>query len=563
MEDAMRRKATLRWVMCGGAILFLLNGNAATAQVVASGFHEAFRVPPGPKLVGGWLVIAGFDLDNDGNQEFIWVEDPTFSASAIEPDTTWGIHHWEATGDNSYAEIWSWFPDDVKTGDRSYPAMTLGDVDKDSLIELYFGSPADVAANPGKAVPRLYVFEHDGFTFPAQPQETWDLGRPAGFQYITTSVGTGDLDNDGDIEIVLTSRGDSFGGAVGSGSGRSLVIASVTDDIGSGFANFETEFVDSSSVLKGGAVYGHSIVDFDGNSVPEVWVFTWDLFSWTIYSATAPNTYSLVVDVNQAVTGDEGQRQGVRFFDMDGDGALEMFVATLSGDGAPPTYVRYIASTNDVSTISAASLKLVTGPFVNCAGSAYCDLDGDNLMEFLFIVDAGNGNDQVMRLEYQGGGALDDPASYSLTTLYQDTTGITDLRTLAVADVDGDRRMDVLITSVDLTDANEGAVTIIESDVVTSVQTTPATPSSFALRQNYPNPFNPQTRIEFELPHDAHVELTIFDVAGREVTKLINGRLNAGKQVVTFEASGLPTGVYFYEVKADEIKASRKMIYVK
>lgn len=561
----MCRKATFIaqiGLVVGLALLF---SNLAHAQIIAPGFHEAFRVPPGPKLVGGWVVLAGFDLDKDGKSEFIWVEDPTFSASAIAPDTTYGIHYWESIGDNTYEEIWSWFPGDVKTGDRFYPTIALADVDQDGFTELYFGSPADALANPGYAVPRLYIFEHDGASFPAQPQETWAMDRPAGFQYIITSIGTADLDKDGDIEIVLTSRQDSFGGAIGTTNGRTMVIATVVGDIGSGIADFEIEFADSSSVLKGGAVYGHHIVDFDNDGDLEVWVFTWDLFSWAIYGATGPNAYSLLVDANQAVENDEGQRQGTRFFDMNGDGALEMFVATLSGDGDPPTYVRYIPSTTNVATITISSLKLVTGtgPYVNCAGATFGDIDGNGLMDFLYIVNTGNGLDRVMRLEYKGAGDLGDANSYNLTTLYQDTTGVTDLRTIAIADVDSDHRWDILITSVNVTDSTEGAVTIIENDQVTSVRTLSPAPHSFSLAQNYPNPFNPQTSIEFDLQKDARVELTVFDLTGREVAKLIDGKVASGKHRVTFAASGLPSGVYIYELRTDGNKANRKMVLVR
>lgn len=69
-----------------------------------------------------------------------------------------------------------------------------------------------------------------------------------------------------------------------------------------------------------------------------------------------------------------------------------------------------------------------------------------------------------MRLEYKGAGDLDDVNSYNLTTLYQNTTGVTNRRTIAIADVDSDHRWDILITSIDVTDSTEAAVTIIEND---------------------------------------------------------------------------------------------------
>ena len=90
----------------------------------------------------------------------------------------------------------------------------------------------------------------------------------------------------------------------------------------------------------------------------------------------------------------------------------------------------------------------------------------------------------------------------------------------------------------------------------------------FALGQNYPNPFNPSTKINFSLAVDSKVSLKIFDVLGQEVATLINGQLAAGSQEVSFNASSLNSGVYFYRIDADGIDGQkfssvRKMILTK
>ncbi len=90
----------------------------------------------------------------------------------------------------------------------------------------------------------------------------------------------------------------------------------------------------------------------------------------------------------------------------------------------------------------------------------------------------------------------------------------------------------------------------------------------FALSQNYPNPFNPSTKINFSLAVDSKVSLKIFDVLGQEVATLINGQLAAGTQEISFDASSLNSGVYFYRIDADGIDGQkfssvRKMILTK
>jgi len=90
----------------------------------------------------------------------------------------------------------------------------------------------------------------------------------------------------------------------------------------------------------------------------------------------------------------------------------------------------------------------------------------------------------------------------------------------------------------------------------------------FALGQNYPNPFNPSTTINFSLAVDSKVSLKIFDVLGQEVATLLNGQMAAGSQKVSFDASSLNSGVYFYRIDADGIDGQKfssvkKMILTK
>jgi hypothetical protein len=90
----------------------------------------------------------------------------------------------------------------------------------------------------------------------------------------------------------------------------------------------------------------------------------------------------------------------------------------------------------------------------------------------------------------------------------------------------------------------------------------------FALGQNYPNPFNPSTTINFSLAVDSKVSLKIFDVLGQEVATLINGQMAAGSQKVSFDASSLNSGVYFYRIDASGVDGQKfssvkKMILTK
>ena len=89
------------------------------------------------------------------------------------------------------------------------------------------------------------------------------------------------------------------------------------------------------------------------------------------------------------------------------------------------------------------------------------------------------------------------------------------------------------------------------------------TPSSFALQQNYPNPFNPSTTIQYSLPLDAKVQLVVYDMLGREVTRLVNGTQPAGTHSVQFHAEHLASGLYIFSLHTGTSSISRKMLLIK
>jgi hypothetical protein len=89
------------------------------------------------------------------------------------------------------------------------------------------------------------------------------------------------------------------------------------------------------------------------------------------------------------------------------------------------------------------------------------------------------------------------------------------------------------------------------------------TPEDYNLKQNYPNPFNPATQIEFTLPKKEFVRLAVFNPIGQEIALLINDEINAGTHFVSFDASDMPGGIYFYKITAGDFTMTRKMSFVK
>ncbi len=88
-------------------------------------------------------------------------------------------------------------------------------------------------------------------------------------------------------------------------------------------------------------------------------------------------------------------------------------------------------------------------------------------------------------------------------------------------------------------------------------------PSKFEVYQNYPNPFNPSTKISFDLPIDGNVNVTVFDLSGKEIVTLINDVKTAGYYTIDFNASNLSSGIYFYRISAGNFTATKKMTLIK
>jgi choice-of-anchor B domain-containing protein len=88
-------------------------------------------------------------------------------------------------------------------------------------------------------------------------------------------------------------------------------------------------------------------------------------------------------------------------------------------------------------------------------------------------------------------------------------------------------------------------------------------PVRYELRQNYPNPFNPSTKIEYSISGNAYITLRIYDAIGKEIMVLVDSFERAGNHSVTFDASHLSAGVYFYKLKTYDFVQTKKMILVK
>ena len=111
--------------------------------------------------------------------------------------------------------------------------------------------------------------------------------------------------------------------------------------------------------------------------------------------------------------------------------------------------------------------------------------------------------------------------------------------------------------------AHPGETGIVMDITMTSVDDRSGKPGEFSLGQNFPNPFNPSTIIRYELGGNTHVTLTVLNVLGQEVVRLVDGEQVAGSHEVKLEPRGLSSGVYFYRLVAGSFTSTKKLMLLK
>jgi hypothetical protein len=448
------------------------------------------------------------DTTHDGKLEVIIGHNHNF-------DTEWsGISIYDDTGLSEYSLQDSLF---LYAGQSSIYAL---DVTKN-------GFPDIIARNYESDIPFIAVLENDGIAFTRKYYQ---------MDYGVSDFTTGDIDGDGDIDIVFYSNSGYFWGYMRN----------------DGTGQFSSPVYRYYEVPLGSIACG----DLNNDGVDEV-VVSCSPDKLLIYSSG-----SLIDDITYSTDYSE-----IWVRDINRDGYNEIIVA----GGFIGAYTELLVfSKNETGSFELSYSKRINEAMTRLS---IADLNGDDYPDVVYNCSYYYPNSDYEKwhtyiLYNEDGVSFADPISYQ--TYFGETPNYTSTIKSFVADIDGNGLKDIV--ALNSSYAYENDVTILfqteagdfVQDPQTGIENQDNLVSKVELYQNYPNPFNNETKIQFSLDSSSEVELSVYNSKGELVLDLIKTLQGKGNYNISFNADGFSSGIYYYKLNVNnEVVATKKMLYLK
>ncbi|HWA06624.1 MAG TPA: FG-GAP-like repeat-containing protein, partial [Ignavibacteria bacterium] len=336
----------------------------------------------------------------------------------------------------------------------------------------------------------------------------------------STGASWGDYDNDGDLDLFVTNyfaennflyRND------GAGSFTKITTGNIVND--------------------GGASVGSSWGDYDNDGDLDLIVSNDNNENEFLYNNNGNGTFTKITTGDIVTSG--GRSNGAVWCDYDLDGDIDLYIANgdqpvqqnnflFRNDGTSNNWIN-IYCKGVISNRSAIGTRLTASALINGVRVKQVrEINGQtgyNAMNSL-NVELGLGNASVID-----------------TLIIKWPSGITDTYFSL--------SLNRFITAVE----NQGIIGINSGNGTI--------PREYKLFQNYPNPFNPSTNFSFSIPRAVNVNVKIYDSLGKVISNPVNEVKPAGDYSIYFDASNLPSGIYFYTLEAGEFNETKKMILLK
>jgi len=574
-------------------LTFVVSFAFADGSFVQSGVAPPYIVD-GDTLFGGVPydagrgILGGTDLDGDMKQE-VWI---------TSYENGGQVFCFEEAGTDTLAFVWA---SAEITSDHSYPRdVHTGDLDGDGKGEIIF----PVGRWPGASNPHagLHVYEWDGTdngygTEAAFRVDFMDALNDSLAECRIEGFSVGDIDNDGQDEILLANNGTTnpvagWGAQDGSTpySGDRFIIMSVTGDIGGFGASILEEYsmsprdVDKDGVrenaLGGGSPQDMVMSDIDGDGFKEAACFSWNNLAVFFIEATGPNAYTIGDTTYLKLTPGDDWTLGASVADMDGNGKDEVYVSGY-GDGS----LFVITDADDDAT----SLDQTGTAGDDWAGNTEVAVIGSNSLGMAAVEEGAvfsggwAANDVKMWALTTGGSALDVNDWTASTYGFTDSTTTGSVQKMGARMIEGGTGLEILLAYKGVADSVDvGGVMTLDpagnrvfriaewSDGTASIRDiTTIMPDDYKLAQNFPNPFNPTTRIEYYLPMNNTISLTIYNMLGQEIVKLVNNKYTVGgSHYIVWNGTDrngakVGSGTYVYELKYGNFSKTRQMTLIK
>ena len=535
----------------------------------------------GTVSTGARGISAGSDLDQDGKKE-VWAT--TYSNGGQ-------VYCFEQSGTDTLELVWT---SELTASTYGYGTrwVQTGDLDSDGKGEVIFfigNSQTDPVAG-------LHVYEWDGSTdngygttadfhvnFLSGLNDSLATARPEHFS-------VADIDGDGKEEIIMASNGGtnpSYGTQDGSTaySEDRFIIMSVSGDIGTFGATIVEEYsmsprdVDKDgtreNALGGGSPQGAVVCDTDGDGLLEAACFSWNNLAVFFIEATGPDAYTI------------GDTTYVKLSAVD-DWTLEATAADMDGDGKDEVYVAGYYDTNVYAIVDGDgdATHLVDSTETTVIATGYSH-GASATAGFGVFVGGNNTGTDINKFDLAASGNPLDSTDWTASSYGFDNSlsGFV-AKLVSGLDFDGDGAKEVALAYMSVADSlqvidgtdttmvlNTGAfgVRVAEWDdgTVSIRDITTIMPDDYKLAQNYPNPFNPTTKIEYYLPVNNTISLTIYNMLGQEVVKLVNNQSTVGgSHYIVWNGTDkngveVGSGTYIYELKYGNFSKTRKMTLVK
>lgn len=479
--------------------------------------------------VVNWYGVANRFYINNGDRTFDEVTGKAINAS------------------NSYSETASW-----------------GDFDNDGLLDLY------VANSGGNR--RNMLFQNDDdiqFTRITTGSHVTDGNYTRDVDWI-------DINGDGLLDIYVVNE---------SSQNNALYL-------NKGDGTFE-KVTDMNIVQDGKTSWSSNWIDFNNDGYFDLFLTNRDGSSNSLYKNNGDGTFTQITEGEIVTEG--GYSSGSDWGDVNNDGFIDLYVGNAFANGQEIDNYFYLNNGDETFTKITSNITDVGGwtygvSFGDFNRDGYLDLAlakcfGANENNALFLNDGGNNNWVIINLEgvksnRSGiGSVIRVKANINGNDFWQarrveGQNGYCGQNLEAHFGLGDAASIDSVIVEWSggevqiLTDVEINSVTLIEEEVTTSVGQSDNLEQAFELYQNYPNPFNPSTNIKFTIPNVGNdrfssLRLVVYDVLGREIETLVNGTKMPGTYEITFDASRVASGIYYYQLTTDNFVQTKKMMVVK